>query len=1575
MIIKRRFLLPILLCWPFVSMGVDISTIQSAQTIDAALFHAEVALGKLNLTEEQKSEIKQKLQDIATVAKQPPEPANPEPEEAVAQEPDPDQCPPTYDKNGKQLNRLKSINENTRVGDFCSSSYIAVGKVKWYSKLVNGQKVCTCLASVCTDGNHVEKGRCVEDVAELATCPRQEYKSVSDVKTDEDALSFCETKGGKQCKTIGALKDYNGVKGLIICNPTKEESGIADQRAEDQKLHYYNCGDTRQIPSGISCSYVSDFSGYKITPLEADGLMKEYALKKYKDDIKCDEKSHRIQNDGNNYRQCASRKNDKQFYEFKFKDLDAGNKDFFAAVCKIWGLDYGKSNDGTYYVCKKASVAQCEEISAAMKRTFFPGSGEAVPETTKKGSTNCIIKQHEAAIGSRYQINSKATTIDQFKTTDGTDVMHFYDKNIQVNANKSLYTDIQTYLFNELNLPVKPMQCSSGFVDNVMVIPMTTQEYEATRKKQNECASQSNRAMAGSMWGGGGAGAHDCMKKYPIPEQMSDVLPCEYNGKRFDLAFKKLDVKWDKKSTGGYQGVRCLTNGGTFTGKTCGLASKKQCDDFKADFEKQFPGSKGVEWDPDFGDNGGCVLKDAKHIEHVRQIAEVGGMVALTLVTAVAGGPIVWGLAVVEGAALVTEAQTEGKLSNWSDKFISDATQCSDNDSGCANAVLKKHIARIIKGSKYFDETQGKAIAKQTTRLMGMLSSDTYNQINDKVPDGINLQNDKERDTVLENAILGYYGTKLTSDEKALLTTKEVATVLTFATLIGGGVMAGLRQGVKRNLFKISKARQAKWLDLKILKPGDVADDVVAMSKTGQKAAATAGKTAPAAGKSWEEELAEIGVKEEKTANGAVRYKDTKTGKYISKDEVLQRIDNMPSGTAAPKPAEAGGKPKEPKPETKPAEPEAPKDSPVGNPVKSKSQKIADARKRGDLGYHGTDADIAMDDMIRPSSNTANLQGKVQYGYGIAKDYDAAERYAVRRVVERQNVGKDLDFVLDTKTNTLIITNNSTTPLNLSKKTGYVYTTAKDSDMAWEVLHNSYAAEYAKGFEAAQMPNAVEILDKKAFNIDDLVRQGKVKIVEPNVPKTTPKPTPTAAPKSTPKATPKSTGTKPTTTPKPAETKPVSTPAAPKRTPAQEEAQWRTLYEKYAPENQTFDNFKKSFGNNLDEAEEYAKNWDEMLSPKEAQTKVNKMIDDFSKKYDSEGSFMSSYYKYVEARREAEATAKGLGTEFKLPDLKTPQLKNWTQEQLDEAKQIYDATSDANVAHLAPKDDYYSTWDPNITKLRQELQGNSVSVYTKELNDYINKQNINLTREEADNIGAYIRGKNYDTRMLSGTFSKDSGLNTMTEQAKNKYQELLLTQKSKNVNKIDEVAGISKKNLLGQQVAKNEFVQNFVSKRVSMYEDIITKNPSIYNRAKRWKQLSIEDREKLCKEIFEIADTKLGVEHTDFAVKDLVKDFGKTEKTLGLQTGGNVYLSSRHFPNMSFSDVMDTIAHEQAHKVDHLNPNKGILGSQLADLGSKEGYIQGYAGRSYADYRKELTEQSSWLIGTEMKKAISKLGL
>lgn len=1408
-------------------------------------------------------------------------------------------------------NRLKSINDKTKIGDECSSTNIAAGEVVW-AKTKQPKTICTCLAYVCNNGYHSVSGRCDKDEVKIPNCSRQEYNNVPNIKTGNDALKFCETKGGKQCKTVNAIKDYTGVKGKVLCNAGQDEFGAAKQRAADSKLKYYNCGENDKLPKGITCRFIQDFRREKVSPMEAEGLMKEYALKKYKDDIKCDKNSHRK---SNNYRQCASRKNSKYFYEFEFKDLDAGNSGFTNALCLIWGLKGGAN------LCKNANQSKCNEISVAVNRTFYIGGNAEL-----KG-TNCIINSHPTAESAPVALfNSKVLTKEDMRTVGNIDPLHFYDKKLQVNANSDVYKTITHYLFVEQRLPVKQFSCGAGFVDNTMYYNVSRQKYNETQEKIRKCQQDAQTYSGGgehAAQGMSGAMAA-CNRLYALDSKSGDLLSCEYGGQPIDFLFKKLDVQWNRKSTAGYQGLLCLSEGGSFTGKSCTLANKEQCDSFNAGFKKDYPNSRGMEWDKEMGT---CVLKDAKYVSNVQKVAETTGMVALTLVTAAAGGPVVWALSVVEGAALVTEAVTEEKINDWAEAFLVDAARCSNNNSICANGVMKKHIARIMEGSKQFNETQNKQIAKQTERLLGMLDEKNLSAIVDKGELSGYIGENREPD--LEKSIRAYYGTQLTSDEKRLLATKKVATAATFATLIGGGIMAGLRQSFKHNLIHISKKEQARWLDLKILKVDDVTDDVVAMSKTGQKAAAKAGAMAPAAGKiddvasgtnkTWEEELAEIGVKEEKSANGVVRYKDTKTGKYISEDEVLKRIDNMPGKNATPKPDE-----------TKPKEPEKGTTTPKPKDSTPKGKSIEEIEKS--LGDRYNDLKPAL-------KNNPDRTVVFQKNYLADTEWETLNKSLAKDNLEVVPSG-----------NVMIMRQKRVYPDAVSDIRNRVYSE-----------FNAHADKIKKGTEKELHIPKGHLSDKEWKVLEaDLKKEG-LEISETNSHYYTVRKTKTI----------NNAPTGPKVAPKPAETKPVATPTTPKRTPAQEEAEWRALYEKYAPENQTFDKFKESFRNNLDKVKEYAKNWDDRSTPEAARNKAGKLWVDFHKKYDADdNSFSYDTYAKLKDKAFADGTYKWENGYEKIPG-----LESWSKEQIEDAAKVYAAELD--VKSLPPgKGASYSTFDPEISALKREMQQNSAAhPYEVQVDDdFVDMaEKNNLTVAEIEELIKYVEYGDYDESTVLRIFKeKDKSVLDITNNAKTKYQEFL-NAKSENVQKIDKAAGLHAG--VDRTTQELKFVQDFVSKRVSVYEDIITKNPNIYNRAKRWNALSIKEREKLCKEIFEIADDKLGVKHSDFAVRDLVKDFGMAETVRGLQTNSHVYISSRHFPDMSFRDVMRTLAHEQAHKVDTLNPNRGILGSQLAEVGQTEGYIQGYTGHAYEDYRKELTEQSSWMIGDAMKDAISNLGL
>jgi len=704
----------------------------------------------------------------------------------------------------------------TRVGDRCTSAQVLDGKV--FKRQKDG--TCGCTAIVC----ETRAGRAAMAVGGRCVCDADRgYK-------EEKGKCVCDTDRG-----------YKLVNGQCVNQNAADATGKGAKQpaasAPQKEYKYYNCGNankgtgnwdaqTKAANPNATCEWVGGaFNRRNVTPMEADGLMKEWALEKYNDTIVCDDKSHRtsaeIQSYGDKWRNCVSTGPKEKYYEFAFNSLSNGNGGFYDALCSIWGLKSGKQS------CKKATKETCDKISVAVARTFYPPDGKA----TLNGS-ECRINEHPSATSGSVAFLNNTITQEDLRSVGNMKPLYFYDKSFQVSANSDLYKIITSYLFNDLRLPVKEFSCGAGFVDNTNYFDGSRQQFNELNEKQRKCIQDAQAYSGGGEHAAAamGGAVSACRRQYPVNTIPGDLLTCAYDNKPIDFLFKKLDVRWNQKSTAGYQGMRCLSEGGSFTGRSCTLATEKQCNDFNARFKKDYPNAKGMKWNSDLQT---CVLLDAKEVRNIQKVAEVTGMVAVTLVSAVAGGPIVWGLSAVEATALVFEAATADKLSDWAEGFIVDAARC--NDSNCADRVLKNHIARVIYGSRQFNDSQNKAIATQMQRLLELLDEDILDKMVDAGISGGYIGETRNPD--LEKSLRKYYNTKLTNGERALLGANYASTVLTFATVIGAGVTAGLRQAFKRNWIHISEARQAKWLKYKILKPDDVAGLAPKATDTGTGAA------------------------------------------------------------------------------------------------------------------------------------------------------------------------------------------------------------------------------------------------------------------------------------------------------------------------------------------------------------------------------------------------------------------------------------------------------------------------------------------------------------------------------------------------------------------------------------------------------------------------------------------------------------------------------------------------------------------------------------------------------------------
>ncbi|MDE6250748.1 MAG: hypothetical protein K2M34_03895 [Alphaproteobacteria bacterium] len=158
----------------------------------------------------------------------------------------------------------------------------------------------------------------------------------------------------------------------------------------------------------------------------------------------------------------------------------------------------------------------------------------------------------------------------------------------------------------------------------------------------------------------------------------------------------------------------------------------------------------------------------------------------------------------------------------------------------------------------------------------------------------------------------------------------------------------------------------------------------------------------------------------------------------------------------------------------------------------SKAEKLNVARREGRAGFHGTDADIAETDNIRWSKGS-HPSGMFD-GVSIARQREAAENYAINRLIKKQNPHmSNGNFVYDANSNVLTITSDR--PINMANKKFYIYELAADEN-GWMRVGNGYAGQFEAYYNKGQQ--GTEWLAKHEVDLDDLIARGRVRINAPS---------------------------------------------------------------------------------------------------------------------------------------------------------------------------------------------------------------------------------------------------------------------------------------------------------------------------------------------------------------------------------------------------------------------------------------------------------------------------------------------
>ena len=1002
--------------------------------------------------------------------------------EQVAETVNPEQCP---DENP----RLRSLNSTYKVGDFCSYGDVVVGEVK---KVASGKNAgtCTCVATECKSGYEVSGGVCKKIIADKeGVCLPAEHDTQNGKNdTDEKCNEFC-TKYATDNKCALKEATFASDKNKCICNPVQQ--GTVATTIQTPEIKYYSvCWDGKGKSGGKEYCIEDPFNWTQVQLLQATALAEEYALAKNKHDIVCDNSYITVGND--DYIKCSS-KDGRHFYEFKFHDVaestdaDIGHNTR-KALCQIihGGTLQGIKNG--YMPCKLDKSKHSALIASAKK---FGIETKTINDNSV-GLKGNVVKQNYTT-----------------KKISGIDSRYFYSEDIQIRANGQMIDGIYSYVAAQL-------------------APREITKFTCDKLPKQQWTIDGKSASGSS----------------------DDVLTCYVNNTPIDFVFDDLSEARKRVSNGGYSNMNCSVLGGTYNGYECMNVGELECgriQKMSAD-----PTVKLAKWNPD---TKRCELPAAATATKIQKATKisimVGGVIFGVVVTVATGGTGAPALALlaVETAGGIAEIGTTVHIDNKIVEFLDNSQKCRDPK--CAEQMLKENMQRMSNFSSDMTSAQIHGVDSELARLATIIPKDSdfyVTLLEHGTSTSDNAKGFFDWDSwepeqvwravfvaVQLASVIGSVGKWVIGKSRNLVKATKALRSSIGQTADAVGITKkmsradakklldsyknGGRAMAKKTAATTKKAAAAADVDLKTnvqnikrveKATGVHGDDAIKLAeRTLAVDNATKqlddAKSALTKRLEWESKQSPAALKNDlrnPNSNGrVVRENVRKMEKQLADlgEEVtpmeFRSVDDILGDAPAPKPANTATD------EVTDAANGAKKSADTGDatPVTdtaktgsapktlSKAEKIEQARKSGNLGYHGTDADIAMDDMIRSSANTSDQLGGV--GYGIAKDYDAAEKYAVKRLIERQNTGNTIDFMLDDGVLVVVPRN----PLNLGNKTGYVYTTAKEASVEWTKLRNMYVG----AFDAAQMPNSVEVLAKKSFNLDDLIRSGKVRIEEP----------------------------------------------------------------------------------------------------------------------------------------------------------------------------------------------------------------------------------------------------------------------------------------------------------------------------------------------------------------------------------------------------------------------------------------------------------------------------------------------
>lgn len=777
---------------------------------------------------------------------------------------------PGLDEKGKNPNKLQTITDKTRIGDFCKSINISGGEVV-FKKGYN----CTCMAYACNSGYEFKGGACNKIVADgQGNCLRQEYPRTNQNDTIEELVAFCGTKAAaNKCKYNAVLLSKDNNK--VICNPTPaeqdakrneyEEAEAANRATIDALPYKEVCGKDKGKTGGEEHCVDNVFNWVNVGMIQAVALAKEYALIRDNKVIHCSDKYRTSWND--DYVKCVT-EDKKTFYEFKFDDVKESvdsviEYQVISGICKIHNLQNWAVSMTNYTGC----LGHCSE---ALKKTAVKFG-----ITTRDTNGACALEHRR--LGKKDQ--------DKLAKIDGIDNKIFYH-GIQVQGSQAIIRKLRDYIASLGKYTIKTFNCDNnvGKIDNGIF-------------------------------------------------EKDDVLRCYLNGQPIDFVFDDISETWETYHKGGMQGIDCIVSGGTYSGKGCLGLDKTKCDAVRKLNAATCPECQRAYYDDNLQQ---CLLPSSASATNLEKGVKLGTIVAgatvSTIITVATGGA--GALMVVELAGSAIELAATAKMQQEAQKFLNASNVCKD--ASCAEQMIKTNLQRLANLQSEFTGAEANAIDSEMARLFKLVPANSFqsSKLSDNQLSMFDIRSWEPEQIWRAVGFVAQMASTIASiggwiKGKFIKTNQVILEKLDDAANAASSANKALLQGASTGqpvtssgfqlLDKTDEALDmantlvntaddalsaaasgadnvASWADdlasIGVKKVDGIYTDI----QTGAKLSAA--QVANRIPSSLNDELAKIGIKQIDVGKSGTRYISTATGQFVSSDDVVKLIDNMPSASA-----------------------------------------------------------------------------------------------------------------------------------------------------------------------------------------------------------------------------------------------------------------------------------------------------------------------------------------------------------------------------------------------------------------------------------------------------------------------------------------------------------------------------------------------------------------------------------------------------------------------------------------------------------------------------------------------------